>query len=68
MGHEEVYQREEEDVGSLPLAVWVKSSEDTLTRCNFHVQEQRLKEECTETNEYYIYSFGGWPVRLRLHL
>tara|TARA_B100000900_G_C20514924_1_gene689637 strand:+ start:589 stop:1137 length:549 start_codon:yes stop_codon:yes gene_type:complete len=59
-GHEEVYQREKEDCWYIAPVVWVKSSEDTLTRCNFHVQEQRLKEECTETDEYYIYHFGGW--------
>ena len=68
MGHEEVYQREEEDCWFIAPVAWAASSEDTLTMCNFHVQEQRLKEECTETNEYYIYNFGGWAGSIEIAL
>ena len=68
LGHEEVYQREEEDCWFIAPVTWAESSRDTLARCNFHVQEQRLKEECTETNEYYIYKFGGWIGSIEITL
>lgn len=60
LGHEEVYQRESEDCWHIAPITYFPQHSDTLTKCNFDEQENRLKLECTETNEYYVYSFGGW--------